>query len=91
MSDCDRHCDSLARPLSQPSPLLQRLCDFVTVVTGGRPVELPGGPPTDRSTASAGWQGRMKPGGLQRVRMGRETRQSILARHLTGCVPIRFT
>src|SRR3954453_9497547 len=29
-------------------------------------------------SASAGWQGRMKPGGLERVRIGREeTRQSI--------------
>src|SRR3954463_11086437 len=28
-------------------------------------------------SASAGWQGRMKPGGLERDRIGRETRQSI--------------
>jgi hypothetical protein len=26
-------------------------------------------------SASAGWQGRMKPGGLERDRIGRETRQ----------------
>src|SRR4051812_44896573 len=31
-----------------------------------------------RLSARAGWQGRMKPGGLERVRIGRETRQSIL-------------
>jgi hypothetical protein len=41
--------------------------------------------PAGGLSASAGWQGRMKPGGLERVRIGRETRQSILARHVTGC------
>jgi len=35
-----------------------------------------------RSIASAGWQGIMKPGGLERDRIGRETRQSI--RNQTG-------
>ena len=35
-------------------------------------------------SASAGWHGRMKPSGLERDRIGRETRQSILAGHLNG-------
>src|SRR4051812_48025583 len=41
--------------------------------------------PAGGLSASAGWQGWMKPGGLERDRIGRETRQSIVDRHLTGC------
>src|SRR3954451_19005759 len=35
-------------------------------------------------SASAGWHGRMKPAGLHRGRIGRETRQSMLGRHVTA-------
>jgi hypothetical protein len=40
--------------------------------------------PAGGLSASAGWQGWMKPGGLERDRIGRETRQSICRRERKG-------